>query len=211
MRTAVLALAVLLLVSVSAASASIVLHGVEGVVACDIDAWDSSGYALDHLGQVWGVNCGGFWERPVPSFRQVPVPVDSLRFWGRYSVVTVSDDVYFWTNAAGWILAGSLPTTSGIQEDAKTPATAARVVPNSTPGTCKVSFVVSQAGMVSAAVFDVGGRQVRELLNGTYPAGDYSPIWDGRDDGGREVPAGAYFAQVSTTTTETSTKLVITR
>jgi aminopeptidase N len=50
-------------------------------------------------------------------------------------------------------------------------------------------------------VFDVAGRVVRDL--GAVPghagvgADSFAVAWDGRDDGGTRVPAGAYFAQVT--------------
>ena len=39
-------------------------------------------------------------------------------------------------------------------------------------------------------------RTVRDLVSATRPAGSYTDPWDGRDDAGRTVRAGVYFARL---------------
>jgi len=52
------------------------------------------------------------------------------------------------------------------------------------------------AGRLDAALFDVRGRRIAVLLSGARVAAGASEIaWDGRDDGGRRVPAGVYFVR----------------
>ena len=47
------------------------------------------------------------------------------------------------------------------------------------------------------AIFDLRGRRVRELLDGRpLPAGPHTVVWDGRDDGGREVASGIYISRL---------------
>ncbi|MBC8367799.1 hypothetical protein H8E52_10345, partial [bacterium] len=40
------------------------------------------------------------------------------------------------------------------------------------------------------------GRHLRDLQNSTLPAGSHSVEWDGRNDGGENVPSGIYFARI---------------
>jgi hypothetical protein len=56
-----------------------------------------------------------------------------------------------------------------------------------------VPYTLSQAGLVSTAVYDAEGRLVRELLH-TAPqdAGKHSLVWDGLDRDGNSLPAGDY-------------------
>jgi hypothetical protein len=49
---------------------------------------------------------------------------------------------------------------------------------------------------VDVAIYDVQGRRVRGLLNGSVPAGIINLPWDGRDAAGRPVSSGVYFARV---------------
>jgi flagellar hook assembly protein FlgD len=64
---------------------------------------------------------------------------------------------------------------------------------------------------VSVALIDATGRLVRRLLDGPHPAGDYSLKWDGKDDAGRDLPAGMYFTHVTMADGTTTGRVVLTR
>ena len=49
---------------------------------------------------------------------------------------------------------------------------------------------------VKLGVYDVGGRLVKNLVDGTLPAGRYHLGWDGRDANGHVVASGVYFYSV---------------
>lgn len=55
-----------------------------------------------------------------------------------------------------------------------------------------VTFYNTEAGFITARVFDRSGRVVRNLLSGHFNPGDVSLKWDGKDDGGQSVSAGMY-------------------
>ena len=46
---------------------------------------------------------------------------------------------------------------------------------------------------VKIDIFNIKGQKVRELVNGAYPAGEHSVVWNGRDDSGVGVSSGYYF------------------
>jgi flagellar hook assembly protein FlgD len=60
------------------------------------------------------------------------------------------------------------------------------------------------AGPVAVAVFDVRGVQVRDL--GESRSGGSE--WDGRDDDGRPVPSGVYWARVTSPDRQTSVPML---
>lgn len=62
-----------------------------------------------------------------------------------------------------------------------------------------VHFAIDGAGptAVSLAVYDIGGRLVRTLADGSLEPGRHQRRWDGRDAQGRAVAAGTYFARLS--------------
>jgi len=50
--------------------------------------------------------------------------------------------------------------------------------------------------VVKLRIFDVNGRLVKTLVDGTKEPGPYTAIWDGRDDVGRGVASGNYYARM---------------
>lgn len=57
-----------------------------------------------------------------------------------------------------------------------------------------IAFDLHQRGPVFLRVFDLAGRLVKELIGGeSYAPGRQEATWNGTDDTGRHVAAGAYF------------------
>lgn len=71
-----------------------------------------------------------------------------------------------------------------------------------------LSFDTAGQGTVDLSIFDVRGRRVRTLVDGTLHAGSHSVVWDGADNAGRRVAAGVYFARLSVGS-ESATKKVL--
>jgi len=74
----------------------------------------------------------------------------------------------------------------------------AAAMPNPFSQTATLSFSLSQGGPVELAIYTVGGRRVRALARDVREPGEYSVIWNGRDDGGNAVAAGVYYAYLVT-------------
>jgi photosystem II stability/assembly factor-like uncharacterized protein len=68
--------------------------------------------------------------------------------------------------------------------------------PNPSTASTTFEFTLPAAGPVRLAIFDVTGRRVRTLRDGPAPAGPSRVAWDGRDEAGRAVAAGVYFARL---------------
>jgi len=77
-----------------------------------------------------------------------------------------------------------------------TPAAASRAslvaAPSLTRGSTEIRAALPFAPGDVVRVHDIAGRLVRELRPGASAA---SVVWDGRDEGGRNAPAGMYFAR----------------
>jgi len=65
--------------------------------------------------------------------------------------------------------------------------------PNPFNPSTRILFDVPQSAQVRLSIYDLSGRLVRRLLDGTVAAGAHSRVWDGRDSQGKPVPAGIYF------------------
>ena len=59
-------------------------------------------------------------------------------------------------------------------------------------------FGLPEAGEVQLVIYDMLGRPVRTLLSGVAQAGEYSLVWDGRDDAGRVAASGVYVYRLRT-------------
>jgi len=60
-----------------------------------------------------------------------------------------------------------------------------------------LEFSLAARGEAELKIFGVDGRVVRTLVQGEQGAGVHRLAWDGRDDAGRRVPAGLYFARLT--------------
>ena len=70
--------------------------------------------------------------------------------------------------------------------------------PNPARGSLALRFTLPRTARVDLAIYDLGGRRVRQLASGAQAAGDHSIGWDLRDDAGRAVGAGMFFARLDT-------------
>ena len=70
--------------------------------------------------------------------------------------------------------------------------------PNPAQGIATVAFGLSRSGAVDLALYSVDGRRVRTLAHGPHAANTYRVAWDGRDEQGRKVAAGVYYARLTT-------------
>jgi flagellar hook assembly protein FlgD len=61
---------------------------------------------------------------------------------------------------------------------------------------------------VSLAIYGLRGERIRTLIDGERAAGAHSIVWDGRDDRGRAVGAGAYFYRLEGLGRSVSRRLV---
>lgn len=69
-----------------------------------------------------------------------------------------------------------------------------------------IRYELAEPGPVELSVFDVRGRRVRTLIDGSQDEGTHSVVWDGRSDDGRLVASGTYLYRLrSTTSTHTRT------
>lgn len=59
-----------------------------------------------------------------------------------------------------------------------------------------LTFELPQERFVNLTIFAVDGTRVRTLVDGVRVAGRHEVTWDGRDEAGRDVATGTYFARV---------------
>ena len=82
--------------------------------------------------------------------------------------------------------------TSGVPAASLPGADLAQNYPNPFNPSTRIEFALRQSSPVDLTVFDLAGRHVATLRQGTLEAGAYAVTWDGRADNGSPAPAGQY-------------------
>jgi hypothetical protein len=77
------------------------------------------------------------------------------------------------------------------------------------PSTSIRYSVATDGARVRMHVYDVAGRRIATVLDGTSPAGDHVARWHGVDDGGRPVASGVYFCRLSVDGWTAARKMVL--
>ena len=72
-----------------------------------------------------------------------------------------------------------------------------------------LAFRLAEPGWASLTIHDLEGRRVARLAEGEFPAGRRSFVWEGRDDVGRRLASGVYFARLLTSEGARSQKLLM--
>jgi flagellar hook assembly protein FlgD len=90
------------------------------------------------------------------------------------------------------------PCVSAVDDASDITSLSLTATPNPSTGQVMIRYTLPHPTAVTIEVFDAAGGLVRRLADGQRPAGSFSTLWDGRDDSGREMPTGVYFARVVT-------------
>jgi hypothetical protein len=70
--------------------------------------------------------------------------------------------------------------------------------PNPFNPTVRLRFQVPPpGGPVKIAIYDVGGRLVRTIMDARRGSGEYMVLWDGQDNAGQEAASGVYFVRMT--------------
>jgi hypothetical protein len=103
--------------------------------------------------------------------------------------------------------------TTGL-EVAQAPPAAALLqagVPNPFTVSTEIAYALPNAAHLELGVYDVSGRKVATLAQGTELAGRHVVRWDGRNATGRPLPAGIYFVRLDLPGHQEARKIVLAR
>jgi hypothetical protein len=84
----------------------------------------------------------------------------------------------------------------GIDENAKK-VSYIKTYPNPFSNDLNITYTLSDADIVKVEINDLFGRTITELFHGKQSRGDQQIQWDGRDNGGNEVPPGLYMIRLT--------------
>jgi hypothetical protein len=88
----------------------------------------------------------------------------------------------------GWFTGSTL----GVEPRRGAMARLGNSVPNPTSGEATIGFSLPRAAHVQLAIYDLTGRLVTRLVDGSLPHGEHHARWNGTDATGRPARAGVY-------------------
>jgi len=83
------------------------------------------------------------------------------------------------------------------------------IQPNPFTRKTAIAYALPRAVEISIKIYDVSGRQVKNLVSEKCEPGYYQTHWFGNDDMGRKVSAGVYFIKMSTKEFESQRKVIL--
>ena len=81
--------------------------------------------------------------------------------------------------------------------------------PNPFNPVTQIDYDLPQEGLARMVIYDVMGREVKELVNQSLNAGYHTVRWDGTNSRGMNVSAGLYFCSLSTASFNKTMKLLL--
>jgi hypothetical protein len=91
------------------------------------------------------------------------------------------------------------------------PLTLHQNVPNPFNPSTSIAFYLPERSRVRIDVYDVAGRLVTTLMDGTRPGGNHTVEWNGSDASGRTAASGVYFYRLVAGRFEQTKKMILLR
>ncbi len=124
----------------------------------------------------------------VPTIGDVVTATGFVEYaYGNFEVRPYADQYLVLTGLSG--VEGQLPSiqaAGGLES----------IYPNPFNPTTTIKFVVTRPNLVQLNLYNIRGEKVRTLMQDALPAGEYTSVWDGKDDAGQGLASGNYFARL---------------
>jgi hypothetical protein len=101
-------------------------------------------------------------------------------------------------------------TPSGVNDPVAVPRLVTGA-PNPFSIETTIRYSLPSSGPVSVAIYDVKGRQVRQLVRADQAQGDHVTVWDGKNTNARRVAPGVYFGVLEFSGERRTRKVVFVR
>jgi len=75
--------------------------------------------------------------------------------------------------------------------------------------TTTIAFSLPEKGVVRLSVYNIRGQLVKELINVYVTRGFHKVVWDGKDNGNRNVSSGLYFVRMEVGNTSKVKKILM--
>ncbi|MEA2097284.1 MAG: carboxypeptidase regulatory-like domain-containing protein [Candidatus Cloacimonadota bacterium] len=72
-----------------------------------------------------------------------------------------------------------------------------------------INYSIKEAGNVTIEVYNIKGQLVKILVNDTQETGNYTTIWNGRDNSNKSVASGVYFYKMRAQNYSSTKKMIL--
>jgi FlgD Ig-like domain len=150
------------------------------------------------IADIWAGSCGGTMLAGVGGVElihtQVELTADQIQY-----IESVMEQLELTSEQAAAFQVALFGDGSGMSSLPKA-FSLAQNSPNPFNPSTTIKFAVAEgkAGLVTLKLYDVRGRLVRSLVDGTKESGDYTVFWDGTNENGQKVSSGVYFYRMVT-------------
>lgn len=86
-----------------------------------------------------------------------------------------------------------------------------KIYPNPPTGKTFISYALPKTTPVTLKIYNLSGRQIKNLVDEIQKPGYYTATWDGKTDNGEELASGNYFIQFIAGSFKANKKLVLVR
>ncbi len=99
-------------------------------------------------------------------------------------------------------------STASADEQAPAANPSLSCCPNPFSGSTEISFQMKESAAAELAVYNLKGQKITTLAGGTLPGGLKNYVWNGKDAGGKDLPAGIYLVRLRIAGIDTFVKRV---
>jgi len=107
----------------------------------------------------------------------------------------------------GYIKVNNYPVSN--TDLVQTPISSLIVYPNPFNPSTTLAFSTPKSIDVSIDLYNIKGQKVRNLHRGMLPGGNHQLVWDGKDNSGKGVGSGIYFARINAGSYIKNVKMVL--
>jgi hypothetical protein len=171
------------------------------------DVIGGSGYNVNTVAVMEGATGDTLWTRPMPG------PVETVSFIASIDG-DASPEILVGTRSGEIMCLAGGSGLAGVRDpEVRVGEPGIRVwnYPNPFNSTTTIHYQLGLTGSAKLAIYDVQGRCVKTLIDGTVSAGVHSTNWDGCDDGGTPVAAGIYFTLLEAEKMKDTKKAILMR
>jgi hypothetical protein len=101
------------------------------------------------------------------------------------------------------------PVTSIL--DPNTETQQAGNFPNPFSSETTISFFPEQSGVVLIEIFNASGQKIKTITEEVHSPGDFSVVWNGKDESGNQAKNGQYFYRISNGTQRIFNTMILIR